>query len=57
LLSVTLLTPVDLCPMKFADQLGVSNEQIVPSAGFYGDLGADAIEMIDLFWQCEPWRK
>jgi len=50
---------VTFCEVQdfLADQLGVSNEQIVPSAGLCGDLGADAVEMIDLFWQCEPWRK
>jgi len=42
---------VTFCEVQdfLADQLGVPNEQIVPSAGLYNDLGADAIEMIDLF--------
>ena len=36
-----------------ADQLGVSEEEVVPEASFIDDLNADSLEMVDLIISLE----
>ena len=36
-----------------ADQLGVSEEEVVPDASFIDDLNADSLEMVDLIISLE----
>ncbi len=36
-----------------AEQLGVENEEIVPSANFVDDLGADSLDLVELIMSLE----